>query len=373
MKKEALTLLSKREEIQQAALEVIKSNKRVGVAISMGVGKTYLGLLHMDWYLKEVNPDAKFLVVAPKKSIFSSWFDDMNKFGLSYLTDRTTVTTYLSLGKQAQDYDVIYLDECHSLLYSHDFWLTHFSGRIVGLTGTPPRYLQSEKGQMVNKFCPIMFNYITDNAVDDNILNDYSITVHPVNLTMLNDYNVTTKHKSWTTSEAAHYQYWCRRIENSTSAADDQFCRIMRMQAIMKFPSKERYAKKLAETIKGKCIIFCNTQDQADKMCEHSYHSGNPNSETNLELFKDGDITRLSCVLQLNEGINIPDLRSAIILHAYSNERKTAQRLGRVLRLNPDQVADVHILMYKNSIDEDWTKKALKDFDSEKITYKCIQ
>jgi len=135
--------MSKREQVQQEALTVAKHNSRVGLAISMGVGKTYIGLLHMDWYLKNVNSDAKFLVVAPKKSIFTSWFDDMNKFGLSYLTDRTTITTYLSLNKQPQDYDVIYLDECHSLLYSHDFWLTHYAGRIVGLTGTPPRFAKS--------------------------------------------------------------------------------------------------------------------------------------------------------------------------------------------------------------------------------------
>ena len=31
---------------------------------------------------------------------------------------------------------------------------------------------------MVNQFCPIKFTYITDDAVDDDILNDYRIIVH---------------------------------------------------------------------------------------------------------------------------------------------------------------------------------------------------
>ena len=364
--------MSKREQVQQEALAVAKHNSRVGLAISMGVGKTYIGIQHMDWYLKNVNPDAKFLVVAPKKSIFTSWFDDMNKFGMSYLSDRTTITTYLSLSKQGLYYDVIYLDECHSLLYSHDFWLSSFGGKIIGLTGTPPRFAKSEKGEMVEKYCPIRYRYITDTAVEDQILNDYRIVVHPVNLNRLSNYTVKTKTKSWTTSEYNNYQYQSKALMGATNPKSEQYFRIMRMRGLMEYPTKEEYAKKLANTIKGKCIIFCNTQEQADRMCSHSYHSNNPNSEENLQMFKDGTISKLSCVLQLNEGVNIPDLECAIVLHAYGNERKAAQRIGRVLRLTPDKVADVHILMYHETVDKKWVEKALEDFDPEKITYKDV-
>jgi superfamily II DNA or RNA helicase len=342
----------------------------VGLAISMGVGKTYIGLKHMDWYLKKVNSDAKFLVVAPKKTIFSSWFDDMDKFGMTHLKDRVVVTTYLSLHKQSLNYDVVYLDECHSLLHSHQLWLTAYDNIIVGLTGTPPRNYYSEKGEMVAKFCPIMFTYFTDDAVDDKILNDYRITVHPVNLSRLKTYEVNVKGKSWNTSESDNYAYWCKRLNESTSASQEQFNRIGRMRAIMDYRSKEEYAKKLLTTIEGKCIIFCNTQDQADRMCNYVYYSGHPFSEDNLDMFKKGQIDQLACVLQLNEGVNIPNLKHAIILHSYGNERKSAQRIGRVLRLNPDEVADVHILMYHETVDKRWVQSALVDFDQRKIKYK---
>ena len=56
-------------------------------------------------------------------------------------------------------------------------------------------------------------------------------------------------------------------------------------------------------------------------------------------------------------------------MHAYGNERKTAQRLARLLRLNPDDVATIHILCYNNTIDRFWVDSALKDFDQTKITY----
>jgi superfamily II DNA or RNA helicase len=324
----------------------------------------------MDWYLKKVNSDAKFLVVAPKKTIFSSWFDDMDKFGMTHLKDRVVVTTYLSLHKQSLNYDVIYLDECHSLLHSHQLWLTAYDNIIIGLTGTPPRNYYSEKGEMVAKFCTIMFTYFTDDAVDDKILNDYRITVHPVNLSRLKTYEVNVKGKSWNTSESDNYTYWCKRLNESTSASQEQFNRIGRMRAIMDYRSKEEYAKKLLTTIEGKCIIFCNTQDQADRMCNYVYYSGHPFSEDNLDMFKKGQIDQLACVLQLNEGVNIPNLKHAIILHSYGNERKSAQRIGRVLRLNPDEVADVHILMYHETVDKRWVQSALVDFDQRKIKYK---
>ena len=372
MEKTSPQSLSSRETVQQKALTIAKKHDRCGLAISMGVGKTYIGLMHMDWYLKELDPDAKFLIVAPKKSIFNSWFDDMYKFGLQHLQDRLTITTYLSLGKQHLNYNVVYLDECHSLLYSHDLWLNSYTGKIIGLTGTPPRFKRSEKGEMVDRYCPIMYSYITDSAVDDRILNDYRIVVHTVNLSRLATHQVNLKEKSFMTSEYENYKYWCTRIHNARNPKDDQFTRIARMKAIMEYRSKEMYAEKLLKDIEGKCIIFCNTHEQAERMCEHVYHSGNADSDQNLEMFKDGTITRLSCVLQLNEGINIPDLGNAIILHAYGNERKTAQRLGRVLRLSPDQLATVHILMYRETVDESWVKKSLQDFDPDKITYKDV-
>jgi flagellar biosynthesis chaperone FliJ len=55
-------------------------------------------------------------------------------------------------------------------------------------------------------------------------------------------------------------------------------------------------------------------------------------------------------------------------MHAYGNERKTSQRIGRLLRLNPTETAICHILCYQNTVDEKWVDSALSGFDSTKIT-----
>ena len=336
----------------------------------MGVGKTLIGLRHMA---KHYTDYSKFLVVAPKKSIFQSWKDDAKQFNLEYLLDSITFTTYLSLSKQPFDYDVVYLDECHTLLYTHEIWLSAYQGKILGLTGTPPKFTKSEKGEMVSRFCPVVYKYVVDKAIDDKILNDYKILLHGLELDKQRNVRVTVKSgKTWMDSEEKIYDFWTQKLEDAVSPKQMQIMRIMRMKALMAFPSKERYAAELMKSIQNKCILFANTHEQADKLCKNSYHSSNPNSEDNLLKFKSGEINKLSAVLQLNEGVNIPELKEGIIMHAYGNERKSSQRIGRMLRLNPDDSATVHILYYKNTIDEVWTLKALEDFDRDKILIKSL-
>lgn len=361
--------MKNREIIQEEALKAIEGKRKAGLGISMGVGKTLIGLKYLD----SLHPSCifkRYLIVAPKVSIYNSWREECIKHGLRYLIPHIEFVTYRSLPNADRDYDVVILDECHSLKFSHDYWLATFSGKILGLTGTPPRYKTSEKGRMVGNYCPIQYTYITDSAVDDEILNDYKIIVHMLPLSA--ERNMKVKKKDGTffmNSEQKAYAYWSDQLRKIMSPKEVQIKRIMRMKAMMAFPTKEKYAKELLDMMHDKCIVFCNTTEQADWICEHSYHSKNPDSKDNLNNFKTGEITKLSCVQQLNEGVNIPNLKSGIILHSYSNERQSSQRIGRLLRLNPKDKATIHILAYKNTVDMDWVAEALKDIDSEKIVY----
>ena len=355
-----------RQDIQMEALAATDGKQRVSVVLGTGVGKTLVGLSHMD---RNTTPLMKCLVVAPKKAIFQSWKDDAVKFDKHHLLGRIVFTTYLSLNKHnPNDYDIVYLDEMHSLLDSHRGFLQLYKGKILGLTGTPPKRGYSEKGKLVNEFCPVAYTFKADDAVENGILNDYQIIVHEIYLDTNKTYQATMKGKSFMTSEEQNYTYWSRRID--VGSGNMHMLRVMRMKAMMEYPSKEKYTKKLMESISTKCIVFANTQAQADRLCSYSYHSGNKESEDNLMLFKDGKINKLSTVLQLNEGVNIPNLRQGIIMHAYGNERKAAQRIGRLLRLNPNEKAIVHILCYMNTIDEKWVKEALEEFDQSKVIWK---
>jgi superfamily II DNA or RNA helicase len=361
-----------KDQIQQEALDKVLPLQVAGVNISMGVGKTLLGLKHMS---KNYHPGVRFLVVAPKNSIIQSWKDEIKKHDLDFLSSVIDYTTYLSLDKHMwSDYDVVYLDECHSLKYTHSFWLlmaTQNGAKILGMTGTYPIHKSSEKGEMCRKYCPLVYEYKIDTAIDDNILNDYKIYVHRIGLNTELTHKVTDKdgNLKWMSSEEKVYDYWTGRINNAASAKDLQILRIMRMRALMDFRSKLDYVKDLLKRRKHKTIVFANTQAQAEELCKYSYHSNNPDSEKNLKMFKEGTIEVLSAVEQLSEGANVPNLRSSIVMHAYSNNRKTSQKLGRLLRLNPTETAAMHILCFAGTVDEDWVKSAIGHLDQSKVTW----
>jgi superfamily II DNA or RNA helicase len=355
-----------KDQVQEEAIKATDSRQKCSVVLGTGVGKTLVGLTHIE---NNTTPLMKCLVVAPKKAIFQSWKDDAIKFGKEELLGRMVFTTYLSLNKhKPTDYDVVYLDEMHSLLDSHRGFLQLYKGKILGLTGTPPKRSFSEKGKLVQEFCPVVFTFKADDAIENGILNDYQIVVHQLSLSNEKVYEAKMSNKTYFTAETSNYTYWSRRLD--IGSGNMHMLRVMRMKALMEYPSKERYVRKLFSDIDSKCILFANTQAQADMLCSHSYHSKNPESEENLRMFKAGEITKLSTVMQLNEGVNIPNLKQGIIMHAYGNERKAAQRIGRLLRLNPDDKAIVHILCYMDTVDEKWVKEALEGFDQTKIIWK---
>lgn len=357
--------MNTRDTVQEEALAKIAEHKKCGLAISMGVGKTRIAIKHL---IANYDPLIKVLVVVPKNSVEHAWNDELEKMNVEHLKDHIKFTTYLSLNKRdPSKYDIVYLDECHSLLPDHSKFLDKYDGKILGLTGTPPVFKKDDKYIMVERHCPIVFRFSVDDATDNNILNDYRIIIHKMPLSKLKTLKKSKKNGGiWFTSEYKDYQYISGKVDGARIEQKQLFS-ILRMKALMSYTSKEDYALSLMKSIDKKCIIFANTKKQADKMCPHSYHSGNSKSEENLKLFKDGRVQTLSSVLQLSEGITIPNLELGIIMHAYGNERKTAQRIGRLLRLNPDKVATCHILCYENTVDERWVKNALRSFDQTKI------
>ena len=260
--------MNNRETVQADALAVATNNKRCGLGISMGVGKTRIAIQHL---MINYNPLIEALVVIPKHSVAQSWVDELGKMDLEKLVKHITFTTYLSLKKHnPNDYDIVYLDECHSLKYSHELFLGPYVGKILGLTGTPPKSKTTEKGMLVQKYCPIKYEFSVDDATDSNILNDYQIIIHELELSKLPALKKKTKAGGhWYTTETKDYDYVTSRLADAQSQQQIQFARIMRMRALMDYTSKESYVKSMLKNIDTQCIVFANTQKQADRICKH--------------------------------------------------------------------------------------------------------
>lgn len=350
-----------KSKIQEECLNAIKTFKYSGAVLGTGAGKTLLGLKHMASMYTDV---CLFLVVAPKLSIHDEWKQQAVDHGYDYLLPHIKFTTYLSISKQDFDFDFVYLDECHNLKLKHTTWLTYYDGPILGMTGTYPVNEHSDTYKACHTFCPIRYKYTIEDGIDEGMLNDYKIYVHLLELNSVHK-NYKPKYGGLTT-EAKDYQMWERRLANS-KPHNIAMNRILRMKAIQSYNTKIEYTKKLLKEQTEKTLVFTDYTAQADEICEYSYHSKNKKSKNNLELFCSGQINSLSSVLQIAEGANIPGLKVGIIMHSYANEKKLAQKIGRFLRLNPDEQSIIHVLCYNNTVDLSWCKKALKSFDKNKI------
>ena len=313
-----------RDKIQAEALEEITKYRCSGLELSVGTGKTLVGLKYIS------KTQGNVLIVVPKLDIIKTWIDDANKFNLSDLIERCRFTTYLSLLKHdPNEYSTVILEEAHNTKESHDPFLSKFKGNILGLTGTPPTWKNSEKGIMMSKYYPIRYTYKLDQSVDTGILNDYQINVYYLPLSKEKNIPIKTKEDKikFTVSEQNQYDWITKEIDRCSNGKRKMFLTIQRINYLKQFKSKEDLVNKILKTIPEdeKCLIFANTIEQAERLCKHSHHSKKKDN-TSLEEFKLGSITRLSAVEQLSEGINIPNLKHVIILHTYSGASPKSQQ-----------------------------------------------
>ena len=71
-----------------------------------------------------------------------------------------------------------------------------------------------------------------------------------------------------------------------------------------------------------------------------------------LERYRDGRFRTLVSARVLNEGVDVPEARVAIIVAGRFGAREHIQRIGRVLRPAPGKVATVYELVTSGTVDD---------------------
>lgn len=362
-----------KDSVAEEALSCI-GGLNSGLDICMGVGKTRIGLKDME-SIMDVIDNPTFLIVC-KGPVEPNWIQQATEYNKDILK-HISFCTYSSLSKcvTSLKYTKVYFDECHNITEKHVPVLDYFRNNkipILGLTGTYP-IKPGIKLEICQTYFPLKYQFTIDQAVENRIVNNYVIYVHKIRLS--NEMNIVMKAKlsgkTWVTSEERQYTYYRTLLNDYNSSFHKGDRSRMAMSAIKKFESKVDYVKKLLEYRNKKMLIFANNKEQANKLSKHVVHSGIGKiiAESNLNKFKTGEIELLAAVEQLSEGINIPNLGSIIIMHSYSNPRLFLQKLGRVLRLDPSQTAKIHLLCYKDTIDEAWVESCLSVLDKSKVKY----
>ena len=150
-----------------------------------------------------------------------------------------------------------------------------------------------------------------------------------------------------------------------------------KVQKLMKiaFNAKEKYGvlKKIIQRLpEDKILIFCQYVEQAKKaykvirdvakgqvvLLTGSTKSGL--RKRYFEQFKEGKKRIIVTTTVLDEGIDVPDAETAIIMSGSGTERQMIQRIGRVIRYRPNKVAKVIEIITKNTIEEKIAERRAK-------------
>lgn len=197
-----------------------------------------------------------------------------------------------------------------------------------------------------------------DTAVNSGVLNNYRIQVWKLDMLQ---------------SERSEYIRLCEKVDRS-KFSNNPFAVKMALGNRMRFIYDSETKVKAMMYLRDKTretgkrfVMHCGSIDMANRVSPFRYHS--ESGDVHYQNFKDGILNEISNVDRIKEGENIDRLEVGIISKVTSKGGAMVQRIGRNMRLEPHEMAIIHILVLKDTYDESWLASALADFDKNKIKY----
>jgi superfamily II DNA or RNA helicase len=223
------------------------------------------------------------------------------------------------------------------------------AGRRIGLSATPERKYDDEGNRAImDYFDDIIFEFETMEAIENGYLSNYEY--HPLVCELYED-------------EYAEFKQYSRRIAQVTSDLNSdnpsQSVRELkrkrerllqqRAKILKKADAKpSRFDQFLESDHPTPAIIFCEDNDQVDDIRDRlekhgkqfaTYVSdmGEDEKASAFYKFNHGIADYLLAINCLDEGVDVPDCPTAVIISSSSNERQFIQRRGRVLRKSEEK------------------------------------
>lgn len=366
----------KQEEIKAP---VITAAKQLGfihhtIIASTGIGKSKIAM-DLIQALKEIIKFDKILILVDNTKLRdSNWKDDFDKWGLSdmykSIVEMNTYQTAYKWDKELSKYLII-ADEADFAFTSLEgygkFFKTYKNCNILGMTG----YVTENKRSFMEKHLPCLFEYTQEQAQSDGILNSTPITFVKYDLGKIKNITIeyANKTKKFVQSENASYNYTEDQIRKTVIAlskanAVGDSVKIDKLHGDLKRQGNYRasviykslasvnmtkgllkYISKLDDV--SKTVIFSKRTEQSDKISPHTYHN-KKSKEVNEKTFNDfnsGLIREMALVDKINRGVNMVNLNYAIWETFDGSDTKLRQKLGRMMRLDPSDLANLFILL----------------------------
>ncbi len=346
---------------QREALDAwLCCGRRGIIEVVTGGGKTFLAILCIRSLLEEL-PNLKVIIAVPTQALLDQWYVTLKEDGgfaeeqiglwsglgtgsierqvhvMVFNTARWAAGKILARGAAA-----LIVDECHrvgsaanSLILSGDYTAT------LGMSATPEGEYDARYEEVLRPWLgPILYRYGLQEATADGVLVPFEII--NVEVPLLDH---ERQQYSTLTRQLARLQ----TTKGLANQKEERQKILLRKRARVAGLAEMRIpvTAKIVESYKGtRTLVFHESIDHADRILAHLkarghsatiYHSGLSPSlrRDNLRLFRTGVFDVLVTCRALDEGINIPEVRLAVVSSATASNRQRVQRLGRVLRPAP--------------------------------------
>ena len=392
-----------REELNSAAVELLKTNNNIAIQAATGVGKSKIAIDLCKEISKKKTAPIKVLLVVAERAHFKNWEDEIIKWSFN---NPVFTVCYASLKKYRNtEWDIIIFDEAHHLgseLRIDTFDTLNADYRIF-LSATLKESLLHRLEESCGPIKTIKMGL--QDAFNADILPEPKI--HLIELQLNNKDYTQTIVEEWgskgilKTAEFKYAERWKylrekKRIPHGKLTIHcteqqkyDYLCeqftfykkryKQTRNEAIknkwLQWGSKRKQylgllktseAWKLLQNFKGKrYICFCTNIDQAEMLGgPYAIHSKKKDCQFIIDQFNNKKINRLFAVGMLQEGVNLTDIQVGIIIQLDGEERSFIQRFGRTLRADsPEQ----YIIYFKGTRDEEYLNNALENIDNKYI------
>lgn len=362
---------------QTEALEAwLRAEQRGIVGVVTGAGKTLFAELCMVKF-RASWPRGRIVVVVPTLALLDQWFVSIRE-DLHIPEEEIATFSGESRAAEARPVNLVVLntarraapqisaagpsflvvDECHRAASPEN--LKALGGdhqATLGMSATPERdYDDGLDEVLIPSLGPVIYRYDYEQARADGVIAPFDLVNVEVELN---------------TREQSQYDALTQRVAKllrrraSGEDVDGLLKRTLQARAAVSATASMRVptAVLLVEKNRGdRTLVFHERIANAEAIHEllesrgnrvTLYHSGvNPAvRRDNLRLYRRGVFDILVTCRALDEGVNVPDTRVAVIASSTASVRQRIQRLGRVLRPSPGKGAALVYTVYATEVE----------------------
>jgi superfamily II DNA or RNA helicase len=350
---------------QQDAAGAFFNAKRGVLEMATGTGKTRTALTILE-ELRERNLVQSAMIVAYGTDLLDQWHRELvlrtdlpvyrdyagHREGLRFLNapansvllqSRTNLAPLLSrLPTDIQRQTLIVFDEVHGmgsagLVGALDGKLDDFEYRL-GLSATPERaYDATGNAFVASSIGPVIFRFTLEQAIERGILCEFDYV--PL------DYAFSDEDRD--AVKRAIKRHHAKARSAKPAPIEQLYTELARIRKLSKeklMPFRDWIAQHREALHRS--LIFVETAEYGHLVQDilmllgidfHTYYGDD--SRANLKRFADGELECLVTCKRISEGIDISSIRTVILFASSRAPLETTQRLGRCLRIDPQDSA----------------------------------